>query len=202
MPEGPPPGAGEDSAWVSVATTLAPNSLLALLRDPLRLMQVNPMWIFDSWETTGPGEIRFRIDNQSNGQVWETTAHVMRLPDGLRLDYADGIKASTLFRVEPTENGSVLWIVDNYGRLSEAERRDRVAEVDRSLAAWGGALYRHLRAWSRWAAWPPWRWYVERQWLRMKPLSRRIVRLLIWVSVAELVLFALLVAILIAEGAG
>ncbi len=202
MPEGPPPGAGEDSAWVSVATTLAPNGLLALLGDPLRLMRVNPMWIFDSWETPGPDEVRFRIDNQSNGQVWETAAHVMRLPDGLRLDYADGIKAWTLFRVEPTETGSVLWIIDDYGRLSEAERRDRVAEVDRSLTAWGGALYRHLRAWSRWAGWRPWRWYVERHWLRMKPLSRRIVRLLIWVSVAELALFALLVALLIAERAG
>jgi hypothetical protein len=35
----------------------------------------------------------------------------------------------------------------------------------------------------------------------MKPLSRRIVRLLLWVSVAELALFALLVAILVAERA-
>ena len=85
-----------------------------------------------------PDEVRFRIDNQSNGQVWETAARVTRLPDGLRLDYADGIKASTLFRVEPADAGSLLWIVDDYGRLTEAEREARVAEVDRSLTAWGG----------------------------------------------------------------
>lgn len=64
---------------------------------------------------------------------------------------------------------------------------------------WG---YLHLRAWPRWAGWRPRRWYVERHWLRMKPLSRRVVRLLIWVSVAELALFALLVNLLIAESAG
>jgi len=201
MPDNRPPGAGEDSAWVSVATPLLPETLLALLRDPQRLMRVNPLWVFESWDAAGPDGVHFRIDNQSNGQVWETTARLVRLPDGLRLDYADGIKASTLFRVEPAESGSRLWIVEDYGRFSEAERAARGAEVDRSLTAWGGALYRHLRAWSRWSAFAPWRWYVERRWLRMKPLSRRIVRLLLWVTVAELALFALLVAILVAERA-
>ncbi len=201
MPDGRPPGAGEDSAWVSVATPLLPGTLLDLLRDPQRLMRVNPLWIFESWDAAGPDAVRLRIDNQSNGQVWETTARLVRLPDGLRLDYADGIKASTLFRVEPAEAGSRLWIVEDYGRFSEAERAARGAEVDRSLTPWGGALYRHLRAWSRWSGFRPWRWYVERHWLRMKPLSRRIVRLLLWVTVAELALFALLIAILVAERA-
>lgn len=202
MPECTPLGAGEDSAWVSVATRLAPDRLLALLQDPLRLMRVNPMWIFDSCENSASGELRFRIDNQSNGRIWETAARITRLPEGLRLDYAQGIKAWTLFRVEPTENGAVLWIIEDYGRLPEAQRRARVAEVDRSLTAWGRALYSHLSAWSRWAGWRPWRWYIERYWLGMRPLSRRVVRLLVWVSVAELALFALLVAILSLERAG
>jgi len=201
MPDSRPPEAGEDSAWISVATPLPADRLLALMRDPQRLMRVNPLWVFESWDTAGPDAVRFRIDNQSTGQVWEAGARVVPLPDGLRLDYAEGIKAWTLFRVEPTETGSRLWIVDDYGRLPETEREARVAEVDRSLTAWGGALYRHLRAWSRWSGFAPWRWYVERHWLPMKPLSRRIVRLLLWVSVAELALFALLVAILVAERA-
>lgn len=201
MPESRPPGAGEDSAWVSVASNLPPDALLALLQDPQRLMRVNPLWVFESWDRHGPDQVCFRIDNQSNGQVWETAAQVVRLPDGLRLDYTEGVKASTLFRVEPTDAGSMLWVVDDYSRLPEAERQARVAEVDRSLPQWGQALYRHLRAWSRWAGFAPWRWYVERHWLRMKPLSRRIVRLLFWVSVAELALFALLIAILVAERA-
>jgi len=202
MPEDRPPGAGADAAWVSVASDLAPGAVLALLHDPQRLMRVNSLWVFESWESPAPDALRFRIANQSNGQAWETAAKIVRLPDGLRLEYADGIKASTLFRVEAGDGGSVLWIVDDYGRLPEAERQARVAEVDRSLPQWGRDLYRHLRAWSRWSGFAPWRWYLERHWLRMKPLARRIVRLLFWVSVAELALFALLVAILVAERTG
>ena len=201
MPESRPPGAGADAAWVSVPTGLAPQALIDLIRDPQRLMRVNPLWVFESWEPLGPERCRFRIFNHSNGQIWETEAQVVRLPGGLRLDYADGIKASTLFRVEPADPGSLLWIIDDYGRLPEAERQARVAEVDRSLPQWGRDLYRHLRAWSRWSRLPPWRWYVERYWLRMKPLSRRIVRLLLWVTLAELALFALLIAILVAQQA-
>jgi hypothetical protein len=199
MPEAPPPGAGEDSAWVSVASDLPPDGLLELLRDPQRLMRVNPLWVFEAWESLGPHFCRFRIFNQSNGQVWETQAKVARLPDGLRLDFEDGIKASTLLRVEPAGTGSLLWIIDDYGRLPETERQARIGEVDRSLPQWGRGLYSHLRAWSRWSHFPPWRWYVERYWLRMRPLARRIIRLLFWVTLAELVLFALLVGILVAE---
>jgi hypothetical protein len=201
MPETPPPGAGEDSAWVSVASDLAPDALLELLRDPERLMRVNPLWVFDAWEPLGPQACRFRIFNQSNGQVWETRAQVVSLSDGLRLDFEDGIKASTLFRVQRADTGSTLWIIDDYDRLPETERQARIGEVDRSLPQWGRSLYRHLRAWSRWSHLPPWRWYVERYWLRMRPLSRRIVRLLLWVTLAELVLFGLLIGILVVERA-
>jgi len=201
VPETGPPDAGEDSAWVSVASDLAPEALLDLLRDPQRLMRVNSLWVFEAWESLGPDRCRFRIDNQSNGQVWDTAAQLVRLNDGLRLEYADGIKASTRLRVEPAGTGSVLWVLDDYGRLPESERQARVAEVDRSLSQWGRDLYRHLRAWSRWARFPPWRWYMEHHWLRMKPLSRRIVRLLFWVTLTELAVFTLLVVILVAERA-
>ena len=201
MPETRPPDAGEDAAWLSIASDLPPEALLDLLRDPQRLLRVNSLWVFESWETLGPDRIHFRISNQSNGQIWDTQAQVVRLPDGLRLDYADGIKASTLLRVEPADHGSRLWVIDDYGRLPKAEREAKVAEVDRSLPQWGRDLYRHLQAWSRWSGVPLWRWYVEHHWLPMKPLSRRIVRLLFWVTVAELALFALLIAILVAERA-
>ena len=108
MPETRPAGAGEDAAWVSVPTGLAPQTLIDLTRDPQRLMRVNSLWVFESWEPLGPERCRFRIFNNSNEQAWETEAQVVRLPSGLRLDYADGIKASTLFRVESADPGSVL----------------------------------------------------------------------------------------------
>lgn len=199
MSEEPPPEAGPDAAWVSVATTLSLAGLLALLRDPERLMRVNAQWVFESWESLGTERCRFRIYNQSNGQRWETEANIRHLPDGVSLDYREGIKAATRLRVEPVAGGTLLWIIDDYGRLPEAERKQRLAEVDPSLSQWGRDLYRHLRAWSRWSRLAPWRWFIERIWLRMKPSSRRLMRILGWISLAELALFGLLVAILVAE---
>jgi hypothetical protein len=201
MPDHRPADAGDDAAWVVVGTPLAPPDLIALAHDPQRLMRVNSQWVFDAWEQLPADRCRFRIDNRSNGQVWQTEVRIERLADGLRLDYASGIKASTRLRVEPVEGGSRLWIIDDYGRLPPSERAARVAEVDRSLAQWGRDLYRHLQAWARWSRFAPWRWYVEKRWLRMTPRSRRIVWLLLWTTPIELALLTLLVAILVVERA-
>lgn len=189
MDEARPPGLGEDAAWVGVDTTLPAQQLLALLDDPERLLRVNSQWLFEHWESTAPKHFQLRIRNQSNGRVWETGARLVRLPDGLRLDYDQGIKGYTRLTVEPVPGGSRLWVVEDYGRLPEAERRERTVEVDRSLPQWGRDLYVYLRAWRRWSRIAPWRWYMERVWRPMRPLGRRIVRLLVWATVAELLLF-------------
>jgi len=196
VPDPRPAGVGDDAAWVGVITALTSGQLLALLDDPERLLRVNSQWVFDTWEHFEDNRFRLRIRNSSNGRMWETNGVLTRLADGLRLDYAEGIKASTRFIVEPAENGARLWVVEDYGRLPEAERRARVDEVDRSLPRWGQDLYRYLRGWARWSRFPPWRWYVERVWRPMKPLARRVVRLLVWATVAEFVFFVGLVLVL------
>ena len=94
MPEAPPE-AGTDSAWVAVATPLKPPALLVLLRDPERLLRVNSQWVFESWESLDSERCRFRIQNRSTGRRWETEARIQLLPDGLRLEYRDGAKATT-----------------------------------------------------------------------------------------------------------
>lgn len=196
MPEPRPDGVGTDAAWVGVTTTLAPGQVLALLDDPERLLRVNSQWLFDTWEQSSGSRFRLRIHNSSNNRIWETDGGLQRLSDGLRLDYAQGIKASTRFIVEPAEEGARLWVVEDYGRLPEEERRARTDEVDRSLPRWGQDLYRYLRGWARWSRFPPWRWYIERVWQPMGPLGRRVVRLLIWATVAELLVFLGLVIVL------
>ncbi len=188
-----PPGAGEDAAWVGVATTLSPSKLLGLMDDPERLLRVNSRWVFDRWERSAPDRFRLRIQNQSNDRVWETGGRWRRLPDGLQLDYDEGIKAFTRFLVEPLGEGARLWVIEDYGRYPEAERRARTDEVDRSLTPWGHDLHRYLRAWARWSRLAPWRWYMERVWRPMRPLGRRIVRLLVWATLAEILIFAGLV---------
>jgi hypothetical protein len=184
-----PPGVGEDAAWVIVSTGLPPADILFLLEDPERLLRVNSQWVFEAWERPAGDRFRLRIENQSNGCTWETSGTIRPLPDGLRFDYDEGIKAFTRFLVEPVGEGTRLWVVEDYGRLSEDDRRARIVEVDRSLGRWGQDLYRYLRSWARWSGLTPWRWYMERVWQPMKPLARRIIRLLIWATVAEVLLF-------------
>jgi len=76
---------------------------------------------------------RLRVRNQSNRGTWETKGRDLNLAEGLRLEYATGVNAAARFHVEPTTGGSRLWIVEDYDRLPEAERRARLAEVERSL---------------------------------------------------------------------
>lgn len=192
----PPGGVGEDAAWVCLTVPLAPKRLHELLEDPERLLRVNPHWRFEQWAIDPSGQFRLLIHNQGNNQRWETEGQVYREPWGLRLDYATGLKAFTRLALEPSPEGTRLWVVEDYGRLPEQERRRRATEVDRSLTRWGQELNRYLRAWARWSWLAPWRWYMERVWRPMSPLGRRVSRLLLWVSLAELLLFAGLIALI------
>lgn len=194
-----PPGVGGDAAWVGVTTRLSVSEVLALLDDPERLLRVNSRWVFEVWDRTAPDRFQLRIQNQSNGRVWETSGTSRHLPDGLQLDYDEGIKAFTRFLVEPAEVGARLWVVEDYGRLPEAERHTRTEEVDSSLTQWGHDLFRYLRAWRRWSRFPPWRWYMERVWRPMRPLGRRVTRLLIWATLAEILVLLGLVLVLRAD---
>jgi hypothetical protein len=194
-----PAEAGEDSAWTMVPTALAAGELLRQLDDPERLLRVNPHWNFAAWELDPDESFRLRVRDTLADRSWETSGRIERHDDGLRLVYADGLKAATRFRIEADGPGARLWVIDDYGRLPAAERAMRLDEVDRTLPAWGEALGRYCAGWRRWHRWPPWRWYMERVWRRMTPLARRIARLLIWISVIELAVFVLLVAVLALE---
>lgn len=196
-----PAGAGEDAAWVMVPTALPPEAVLRLLDDPERLLRVNPRWIFETWQRDTAGGFRLRVRDTLGGRTWSTGGQLEHCVDGLRLCYSEGLKASTRFRVEADGTGSRLWVIDDYSGLPVSEREARIDEVDRSLPAWGEALGRYLAAWHRWGRWRSWRWYIERVWRRMTPQARRIVRLLIWVSVFELAVFLLLVGVLALEQA-
>jgi hypothetical protein len=191
----------EDAAWVSIDTPMAPAELGALLADPERLLRVNSQWVFQRWERPSADRFRLRVDNRSNGWLWDTSGTITHMPDGMRLDYDAGIKAFTRFLIEPAGDGARLWVVEDYGRLPQEERRRRKDEVDRSLTRWGQDLYRYLRGWARWSGFPPWRWYMEAVWRPMRPLTRRITRLLMWATAAELLLFLGLVLVLRLESA-
>jgi hypothetical protein len=199
MPETAPEGAGEDAAWIAVPTELSSEQLVWLVGDPERLLRVNPCWVFESWSRTAPSRFDLQVRDTVHDRTWATEGRIETLDDGFRLIYDEGLKASTRLRVETDHSGSRLWVIDDYGRLPPEERAARLDEVDRSLPAWGHALERYLAGWHRWGKYRLWRWYMERWWLRMTPLARRIARLLIWATVIEFVVFLLLVGVLVVE---
>lgn len=182
-----------DSAWVSVDTKLNLETLAAHCRDVEGLLRVNPYLDFTEWRETSPGRYHFKAKNLSNDQDIDTAVREEISTDGIRLLFESGIKTSTYFKLEPIEGGSRLTITDDYSGTPAEVRKDRVAEVDKSLVQWGNYLHRYFSQWRKWGWCPPWRWYMRGFWRKMKPMGRRITFIL-WI----ITLFELGTALLIA----
>ncbi len=189
-----------DVAWVAVPAPQSPEALVALLHDIGAILRVNPFLTFSVWRQIGPVRFHAEFDNESNGQKVAVDIEVEPGPgQGLTLRYASGLKKRTLFAVEPFGTGSRLVIVDDYESVPEAEREQRLAEVDKSLLAWGNALRKYFLRLNRWSWLPGWRWYLRRVWVPMKPSARRIVWLIWIVSLLEFAFFLFLILILVIE---
>ena len=186
------PEAARDSAWVIVDTPLDLTALRAFCADTERLFRINPCLEFEAWERRGADSYRATFRNLSNLQSVAVDMRMERVSaDEYCVVYRDGLKARTCFALEPTAAGSRLTITDDYSRLPESERGQRLDEVDKSLNAWGWALHEYLRQEQRWGGFAPWRWYMRRLWLPMTPRARRITYLLLVIAVAEMALIML-----------
>jgi hypothetical protein len=189
---GQDPASTRDAAWVAVETPLALPALRDFCADVERLFRINPYLEFQAWQRSTADSCHARFRNLSNQQDVVLDMRIERAsPDAFSVVYAEGIKARTRFVLEATAAGSRLTITDEYSRLPDAERAQRIAEVDKSLNAWGWALHEYLQHQRRWGGFPPWRWYMRRLWLPMTPRSRRITYMLVLISAAELVLVLL-----------
>jgi hypothetical protein len=174
-------------------TPLDSAELAAFCRDLERLYRINPFLEFASWEQPAPDRLRAEVLNHSNGQRTVMVATVTRTSDrALRVDYAEGIKKSSRFEIDPAPGGSRLTITDEYHPAGASAQE---AEVDRSLHAWGMALKTYLARDRRWGWLPLYRLTVERAWLPMKPAARRITFLILVIGLADVALIALGVAI-------
>ena len=197
------PAPARDAYWVSVDTPLNLSALRDFCADIERLFRINPYLEFQAWQQRGAVHFHAKFHNQSNGQ---TVALDMRLervsPDDFSVVYGEGIKAYTRFQLEPTAAGSRITITDDYSRLPDAERAQRLNQVDKSLDAWGWALHEYLRHQQRWGRIAPWRWYLRRWWLPMTPRARRITYMLVLITTAELALVVLVALIYWIEFAG
>ncbi len=192
MPERPP----TDHAWVEVGLAMEPGVAVAFCaEDAERLFRINPFYQIVRWRRTAPGAADIVLRNLGNDRIIETRLSIEPLRDGLRVAYAQGLKASTTFRVATSAAGAVLTVTDEYRALPESERLQRLAEVDRSLTQWGRELQRYLMRWGRWNWCAPWRCYMARVWLPMKPPARRIAFMLTIFTAAEFAAFLAVLAI-------
>ncbi len=178
---------GDNAAWVDIELPQAPAAVLAELRDIGRLLRLNPHLDIARFEREADGLYRLEGLNEMNG-----LAVSCRLTfrdegaDGFRLDYDSGLKLATQVRAAPRSGGTLLTIRESYRQpQDEAE----LAQVDRSLTAWGASIRRHFLGCARWRWLPGYRHWRERLWLEMRPRERRLTRMIAWVSIIEFAVF-------------
>lgn len=191
------PAAADNAAWVGIELPLAPQQALDYARNVERFLRLNPHLEITRFEGAADGRYRIEGLNEMNGLA---VSCGLTLQDdganGFRLDYDGGLKLATEVTAAPHPGGALLTIRESYRQpASEAE----LAQVDRSLTPWGLAIRRHLLGLSRWGRLAPYRWWRERIWLGMRPRERRIVRLVVWATALEFVVFLFVLAILVIE---
>ena len=194
--------AAEDAAWVSVETPLDVESLKIFCQDIERLFRINPMLIFNNWHAEEKNRYHFSGQNISHEKKpfdFDLRLKVSELPDGLKIDYDTGIKSSTTIKIEQalpdSQWKSKLTITDTYTGMPEEERKEQLDTVDKSLTVWAKYLQQYLVTWQRWSKFALWRWYMKRVWQPMKPSGRRITYMLLWITLVEIALISLGVAI-------
>lgn len=191
----------EDAAWAAINTPLPADELKVFCRDVERLLRINPMLEFSKFQRLDRNRYQCAGRNISQVPAFEFyfTFNVSETSDGLRIEYENGIKSSTVLQIESAPQGSKLTITDHYDRLPAEEREQHLGEVDRSLVVWAEYLQCFLLMWAKWRRFGWWRWYMRRVWQPMKPQSRRITYILLWITAVEIALIALGVAIYFAE---
>lgn len=201
----------QNAAWVTIATPLTPAQLFDFATDVERLFRLNPYLQIHNWDAgptgmTEDSRIRINYFNEVNGVARDLVMTVAGLKHGIgyTLNYSEGVKRATEICVEPSSDGGTTLLIKDYYHVSEenlpgSEQEARLAEVDRSLTPWGVAIRQHLLNLQRWGWLPFYRVLRERFWLGMPPRSRRISRLLIWITVLEFMAFLFVFLIYLIE---
>lgn len=202
----------QDAAWVNVESSFTPAQLFEFILNAERLFRLNPyldvqVWQSDQRSVTEGGRIHLKYFNEMNGLTREVDLTVSEFKPGVgyTLNYSEGLKRATEIRVEAKGQSAELIIKDWYHALEEIPdetpeaKAVRLAEVDRSLTPWGVAVRQHFVKLARWGWLPFYRVYREKFWLSMAPRSRRISRLLIWVTALEFFAFLFVFLIYWAE---
>ena len=195
--------AQEDSARAETEIPLDADAVFKLVSDIEHLLRLNPHLEIETWQRIPEG-MRFVAMNETTGRRIETAVRVEMTPAtrSIVLTYAEGLKRATTLAVESGDGQVCRLVVTEHYPVIEDAQDPRVAEVDRSLIPWVDAIRRHLLGRRRWGWLPGYRWWTGRFMPGMPPRQRRIVRMIIWVSLAEFVVFLAVAAIFWMEQRG
>ena len=188
--------AQENTAWVTLAVPVSPDRLFDFLQNTERLFRLNPYLDISKWEELS-AEKRFHLEalNEMNGVTYDLLIGIESDEPGARIrlsyqSYNDaGLKLATEITLKPSADGSALTLCDHYTEPKGENREKQLKEVDHGLTHWAVSIRRYLLGLERWGWFWPYRWYLESFWLSMRPTHRRIVRMLIWITSLEFVVF-------------
>jgi hypothetical protein len=186
----------EDGAWASVNVPLTAHQCLVLFRNNIELLfRINPLYEVEECVAKEGDHYRFTGRNLSNDQEIATDLAVTEIEQGIKIEYTDQLKESTLFTVEDIPEGAKITLTESYAPITLEERKARLDEVDKSLVPWARYLQEYLVMWNRWSWCAPWRWYMQKVWASMKPSARRITYMLLWITFAEIIAFLMVFTI-------
>ena len=184
----------DNSTWVTLEISAAPVNLFEFLKNSERLFRLNPYLDIKKWEE-GATASRIHLEalNEMNGVRYDVMIDVESIQPNNRLllRYNQGLKDALEITLQAASdsNKSLLTLREHYHQTTPEQRQRQLQEIDHSLIPWGNAIRLYVRGMQRWAWFWPYRWYREKFWLGMRPMQRRIARMLLWVTLLEFVIF-------------
>ncbi len=191
-----------DFARFEIETPFDAAWLRGFLADPERLLRLNPFYTIREIRRVSPDELRLSLRNDALEREFDLTARVEELPGGWRLVWDGWLKSETRAQVKGSGKPAVLVLVDDYSGHDEAQRRERIAEVDISIAPWAQYVHAWMHMLRRFSWVPGFRWFMTGPWLRMTPAARRVSKWIIFITAAEFIFFLMVFSIFWLEYGG
>ncbi len=185
----------DDAAWVRIETKLDVKTLYTFCLQVERLYRLNPYFRFETWHQIDSNNFIATWENHSSDVVHqiETRLSLGVHENEICIKYQSGIKVETYFIIEPNINAADLVIVDRYG----SSEYGQVDDVDKSIHAWGLSLNRFFKHYAYLKSVPGSLMLIDRFWIRLTPMARRITYILLVVTVVEVLALMMLVLLLL-----
>lgn len=191
MGKTPPRPGLENAAWVTIPNKLSVQELKSFCESVENLFRLNPYLKIKSWQTKDSHNAHVRWENHSSHHVFlvDTDISVDSNHQEIKIEYKNGPKKQTLLIVNAVSRGSELIIIDDYGENTHTS----YAEIDKSLNAWGESLKQFFNHYAVIKYVPFVRLLINKVWIRMNPMARRITYILFVITTVELIALLLFV---------